>query len=338
MTHTIIIAEAGVNHNGSLATAIEMVHAASAAGVDYVKFQTFKAEKLVSAGAAKAQYQQENCPGMGDTQLQMLRSLQLSSADFALLQEECGRCGVGFLSSPFDLDSIELLASLGMDYWKVPSGEITNLPYLEKIGAQRSKVILSTGLSTLDEVAEAVEVLERSGTPCSNIILLQCNTQYPTPMRDVNLRAMNSLATLGCGAVGYSDHTPGVEVPIAAVALGAKVIEKHFTLDKSMPGPDHKASLDPQELTLMVQSVRNVEMALGSEHKCVSASEQPNIAVARKSIVAACPIRKGDTFTNENITAKRPGTGVSPMRWHEIIGRKATQDYLPDEQIAAPEV
>lgn len=231
MPRTIIIAEAGVNHNGSLSTAKEMIRVAAEAGVDYVKFQTFSAEKLVCASARKAEYQQHNCPEMGDTQLQMLCALELSAHDFAELKSCCLRCGVGFLSSPFDLDSIALLDSIGMDYWKIPSGEITNLPYLEAIGTKHGKVILSTGLCSLDEVEEAVEVLEQSGTPRADIILLQCNTQYPTPMCDVNLLAMKSLATLGCGAVGYSDHTSGIEVPIAAVALGAVVIEKHFTLD-----------------------------------------------------------------------------------------------------------
>lgn len=338
MSHTIIIAEAGVNHNGSLDIARQMIHAAASAGVDYVKFQTFKAEKLVSATAKKAAYQQDNCPEMGNTQLEMLRSLELRAEDFAILKAECERCGVGFLSSPFDIESIELLAGIGMDYWKIPSGEITNLPYLEAIGPRHGKVILSTGMCEMAEIEAAVNLLERSGTPRGNIILLQCNTQYPTPMRDVNLLAMNDLATLNCGGVGYSDHTPGIEVPIAAVALGAKVLEKHFTLDKSMPGPDHKASLDINELSLMVRCVRNVEQALGSSHKCVSPSEKSNIAVARKSIVASRPVRAGEELSAENMTVKRPGTGLSPMRWHDLLGQKAARDYREDEQIDAPEV
>lgn len=338
MSHTIIIAEAGVNHNGSLDIAKQMIRAAASAEVDYVKFQTFKAEKLVSATAKKAAYQQDNCPEMGDTQLEMLRSLELKAQDFAILKAECERCGVGFLSSPFDTESIRLLAEIGMDYWKIPSGEITNLPYLEAIGSCKGRVILSTGMCEMAEIEAAVEVLEQSGTPRANIILLQCNTQYPTPMCDVNLLAMPDLATLHCGGVGYSDHTPGIEVPIAAVALGAKVLEKHFTLDKSLPGPDHRASLDTAELAMMVKCVRNVEQALGNPHKCVSASEKPNIAVARKSIVAARPIKAGELLTTENITIKRPGTGVSPMRWHEMLGQKAARDYREDEQIDAPEV
>lgn len=338
MNHTIIIAEAGVNHNGSLEVAIQMIRAAATAGVDYVKFQTFKAEKLVSADAKKAEYQQDNCPEMGDTQLQMLQSLELKARDFAVLKDECERCGVGFLSSPFDNESIELLSGLGMDYWKIPSGEITNLPYLEAIGSKKGKVILSTGMCELGEVENAVEVLERNGTPRHNIILLQCNTQYPTSMSDVNLLAMNDLASLRCGGTGYSDHTPGIEVPIAAVALGAKVLEKHFTLDKSMPGPDHKASLDIDELTRMVQCVRNVEKALGNGCKCVSDSEKGNIAVARKSIVASRDIKAGEEFSADNLTVKRPGNGVSPMSWHNLLGKKAARDYRVDEQIDAPEV
>lgn len=303
-----------------------------------MKFQTFKAEKLVSASARKAEYQQANCPEMGDTQLQMLKSLELRADDFGVLKAECERCGVGFLSSPFDEESIDMLAGLDMDYWKIPSGEITNLPYLERIGSMKGNVILSTGMCSFIEVEKAVELLTQCGTPKHDIILLQCNTQYPTPMEDVNLKAMNTLAKLGCKGVGYSDHTLGIEVPIAAVALGAKVIEKHFTLDKNMSGPDHKASLDPVELSLMVKAVRNVELALGSGIKDVSDSEKSNIAVARKSIVASRNIRTGESFSADNLTVKRPGDGLSPMLWHDLLGKKAKRDYLADEQIGLNEV
>lgn len=332
MKHTIIIAEAGVNHNGSYDRAVDMIHAAARAGVDYVKFQTFKSEKLVSASAPRAEYQKRNCGG-DDSQLAMLRALELSYADFARLADECRRTGIGFMSTPFDLDSIDFLATLGMDYWKIPSGEITNLPYLRKIALQHGRVILSTGMSTIDEVEAAVSVLEGGGTPRSDVWLLHCTTQYPTPYTDVNLRAMDALLACRCRGVGYSDHTQGIAVPVAAVALGAEIIEKHFTLDKTLPGPDHKASLDVAELTGMVRSVRAVEQALGDGVKRVTDSERPNIAVARKSIVAACDIAAGEIFTERNLTVKRPGTGLSPMLWDTLIGTPSTRAYHPDDQI-----
>lgn len=332
MKHTIIIAEAGVNHNGSYDRAVDMIHAAARAGVDYVKFQTFKSEKLVSASAPRAEYQKRNCGG-DDSQLAMLRALELSYADFARLADECRRTGIGFMSTPFDLDSIDFLATLGMDYWKIPSGEITNLPYLRKIAMQHGRVILSTGMSTIDEVEAAVAVLEGGGTPRSDVWLLHCTTQYPTPYNDVNLRAMDALLACRCRGVGYSDHTQGIAVPVAAVALGAEIIEKHFTLDKTLPGPDHKASLDVAELTGMVRSVRAVEQALGDGVKRVTDSERPNIAVARKSIVAACDIAPGEIFTERNLTVKRPATGLSPMLWDTLIGTPSTRAYHPDDQI-----
>lgn len=332
MKKTLIIAEAGVNHNGSVDTALEMIRAAARAGVDYVKFQTFRAEDLVAASAPMAEYQKANT-GRDESQLAMLHSLELTPEAFALLAGECLRCGVGFMSSPFDLESIRLLAAIGQDYWKIPSGEITNLPYLREIGRQKGRVIMSTGMSTLEEVGEAVGILVGAGTPKSDIALLHCNTQYPTPFADVNLRAMEALRRLRCAAVGFSDHTQGVEVPIAAVAMGAEVIEKHFTLDKSMEGPDHKASLDTAELTAMVSAIRNVELAIGQPEKRRSPSETPNVAVARKSIVAARPIRAGEILGADNLAVKRPGTGLSPMFWDKTVGTAAIRDFDKDEMI-----
>lgn len=331
--HTVIIAEAGVNHNGRLDLALRLVAEAAAAGADYVKFQTFKAENLVAASAEKADYQKANAPETGRTQLEMLRTLQLTDDDFRAVAEECRRRGIGFLSSPFDLESIAFLDSFNMDYWKIPSGEITNLPFLREIGNRGGKVILSTGMSTPQEIEAAVSVLEQAGTSRDKIALLHCNTQYPTPMEDVNLRAMRALDSASCGGVGYSDHTTGIEVPIAAVALGASVIEKHFTLDKTMAGPDHRASLDPQELKAMVSAIRNIEKALGDGQKRVSESERPNMAVARKSIVASRKIKKGERLTADNMTVKRPGTGISPMRWDEVCGSMAVRDFEPDSLI-----
>lgn len=328
----IIIAEAGVNHNGSVERAIAMVEAAVSAGADYIKFQTFKAENLVTARAAKAEYQKQNQPD-GDSQLEMLRALELSENDFRRIAAYCRELGIGFMSTPFDIPSADSLATLGMDYWKIPSGEITNLPLLRHIGRFRGKVILSTGMSTIDEVKAAVDVITTAGTERSDIILLHCTTQYPAPYPSVNLRAMNALAALGCGSVGYSDHTRGIEVSIAAAALGASVIEKHFTLDRNLPGPDHKASLTPAELTLLCSSVRHVAEALGNGAKEVSEAERPNIAIARKSIVAARHIAEGETFTDENLTVKRPATGLSPMLWDSVIGRHAKHDFRPDDPI-----
>ncbi|MCM1349078.1 MAG: N-acetylneuraminate synthase [Firmicutes bacterium] len=330
--HTIIIAEAGVNHGGDIEQARELVKAAAAAGADYVKFQTFKAENLVCQSAQRAEYQKRNCGG-NETQLQMLKRLELKASHFGELSELCRKLGIGFLSSPFDVESVELLAPLKMDYWKIPSGEITNLPLLEAIGRQGGKIILSTGMSTIDEVEQALRILEESGTKRSNVILLHCNTQYPTEAADVNLLAMTALGKLSCAGVGFSDHTVGTAAPIAAVALGAMVIEKHFTLDKNMPGPDHKASADPNEFASMVRDIRFVEQALGSPLKHVTDSEKTNVEIARKSIVAKIPIAKGEKFTTLNLTTKRPATGLSPMMWHYVIGQIATRDFAADEPI-----
>lgn len=332
--HTIIIAEAGVNHNGDIQTAIRLIDAAAEAGADYVKFQTFKAEELVIESAPRAQYQAQACPeAIDNSQLSMLKKLELTFENFAELAEYCNKRNIGFMSTPFDLASIEFLASLGMDYWKIPSGEITDLPYLRAIAARHGKVIMSTGMSSLAEVEAALNVLEASGKSRRDIILLHCTTQYPAPLESVNLRAMDTLATLGCAAVGYSDHTRGITVPIAAAARGAHVIEKHFTLSRQMEGPDHKASLEPSELTDMVRAIRNVETALGAPEKAVTAAEKANIAIARRSIVAARHIVKGHTITAEDITTKRPGTGLSPMLWDEVIGSKASRDYNTNELI-----
>ena len=330
--HVIIIAEAGVNHNGSLELARRMVRAAREAGADYVKFQTAVPELVISSIAPKAEYQKETT-GEGESQLEMCRRIHLPLSDYRELAELCEAEGIGFMSTPFDLVSIDTLAPLGMDYWKIPSGEITNLPYLRKIARQGGRVILSTGMSMLEEVEKAVEVLEAGGMKREDIALLHSNTQYPTPMTDVNLRAMESLRKLGCGAVGYSDHTVGIEVPVAATALGADIIEKHFTLDKTMEGPDHRASLDPQELAAMVSAIHNVSLALGSAEKRVSPSERPNIEVARKSIVAARDIKEGELLTEENITVKRPGSGLSPMLWDSVIGTRAKRDFDRDTLI-----
>lgn len=336
MKHTIIIAEAGVNHNGSPEMARQMIREAAAAGADYVKFQTFRAERLVSASAKKADYQRRNCGGDDDSQLAMLKTLELSDADFAMLAAECREAGIGFMSTPFDMESIDSLSLLGMDYWKIPSGEITNLPYLRKIASKGGKAILSTGMSTMAEAEAAVAVLEQGGIPRGNIIVLHCTTQYPAPLTSVNLLAMNTLRALGCAGVGYSDHTEGITVAVAATAMGAVVVEKHFTLDRSLPGPDHKASLTPSELKEMVEAIRAVDAAMGTADKAVTDVERPNIAVARKSIVAARYIQAGEMFTEDNLTCKRPGTGLSPMNWDEIIGKRSPRAYAVDEQIEMP--
>lgn len=321
-----------MNHNGDYNRAVEMVYAAKAAGADYVKFQTAVPELVISSVAPKAEYQKETT-GEGESQLEMCRKIHLKLDDYAPLAQLCREVGIGFMSTPFDLVSIDCLAPLGMDYWKIPSGEITNLPYLRKIARKGGKVILSTGMCELEEVEAAMRVLTDNGLQRSDISLLHCNTQYPTPMRDVNLRGMDALRTLNPGAVGYSDHTQGIEVPVAAVAMGAQIIEKHFTLDKNLPGPDHKASLEPAELAAMVSAIRNIEQAIGSGQKHVSESERPNIEVARKSIVAARDIKAGELLTEENITVKRPGNGVSPMLWDSVIGTKAIRDFKADHLI-----
>ena len=336
MSRTIIIAEAGVNHCGSLERAVEMVRAAAAAGADYVKFQTFKAENLVSKSALKADYQTENDPASGNSQLEMLRRLELRDDDFSRLAEECRKLDIGFLSTPFDFDSIRKLAALDMDFWKIPSGEVTDLPYLRAVAAYGKPVVRSTGMCTLPEVEAAVDALCKAGLSRDMISLLHCNTQYPTPPADVNLRAMNALRTLGCKAVGYSDHTLGIAVPLAATALGAAIIEKHFTLDRTLPGPDHKASLTPAELKEMIDGIRCVEQSIGSAEKIRTQSESGNVTVARRSIVAARRIEKGEILTPDNLTVKRPGDGLSPMLWDTLIGTPAAETFLPDEKITLP--
>ena len=328
----IIIAEAGVNHNGSYELAIKMVDEAKRAGADYVKFQTAKPELVISTFAPKAEYQKETT-GAAESQLEMCKAIHLPLTDYRPLKEYCDKVGIGFMSTPFDLVSIDVLEPLDMDYYKIPSGEITNLPYLRKIASKHRPVILSTGMCEIEEVEAALQVLEQGGVKRSDVIVLHCNTEYPTPMCDVNLRAMDDLRRSLGVEVGYSDHTKGIEVPIAAVALGATVIEKHFTLDKAMEGPDHKASLEPDELKAMVDAIRNIEQALGDGHKHVSPSERKNMDIARKSIVAARDIRKGEVLTEENITTKRPGNGISPMRWDSVIGTTAIRDFGYDELI-----
>lgn len=332
MNKCIIIAEAGVNHNGNLEMAREMVRVARECGADYVKFQTAVPELVISSIAPKAEYQEETT-GKEESQLEMCRAIHLPLSDYAGLAELCRSEGIGFMSTPFDLVSIDCLAPLGMDFWKIPSGEITNLPYLRKIAHIGGRVILSTGMSTLAEVETAVKVLEDNGIPREDVILLHCTTQYPAPYASVNLRAMDALRTLNTGGVGYSDHTKGIEVSVAAAAMGACVIEKHFTLDKNLPGPDHRASLEPAELRALVDAVRHVEDALGSGVKQVADAEAPNIVVARKSIVAARDIRAGEVFTEENITVKRPGNGLSPMLWDCVIGRTASRAFPADTLI-----
>ena len=329
---TFIIAEAGVNHNGSIELARKLIDLAVEAGVDAVKFQTFKAEKVISRNAEKAAYQIQTT-NVDESQLEMIRRLELSPQAHKNLFQYCKEKGIQFLSSPFDLESIDLLNEMGLEIFKIPSGEITNLPYLRKIGALKKKVILSTGMAELGEIEYALDILIDAGTELKNITVLHCNTEYPTPMEDVNLRAMKTIALAFGVRVGYSDHTLGIEVPIAAVAMGATIIEKHFTLDKNMNGPDHKASLEPNELKAMVLAILNIEKALGNGIKKPSPSELKNKPIARKSIVAACDIRKGEKFTEENLTAKRPGTGISPMWWDEVIGRHAKKDFVWDDLI-----
>ena len=331
MNKTLIIAEAGVNHNGSIEMAKQLIDAAADAGVDYVKFQTFKAEKLVTRDAKQAEYQQ--CNAADSSQYAMLKKLELTPRQHEELIAYCQQKGVCFLSTAFDLESIEYLHLLHLGLWKIPSGEITNYPYLKKIAQYGEPVIMSTGMCSMDDVEQALNVLLKNGLTKEQISLLHCNTEYPTPMQDVNLKAMLQLRDKFGVKVGYSDHTKGIEVPIAAVALGAEVIEKHFTLDRTLPGPDHKASLEPNELKAMVDAIRNIEQALGDGQKHVSASEEKNMAIARKSIVAAKDIKRGELLTEENLTTKRPGSGISPMRWEEVIGTKAIRDFKEDEQI-----
>ena len=330
---TYIIAEAGVNHNGSLELAKKMIDVAVESGADAIKIQTFKAEKVVSRYAPKAEYQKKTTTA-DESQLEMVKKLELDAAAHRILIDYCKSKNIRFLSSPFDLESIDLLNELGLDIFKIPSGEITNLPYLRKIGALKKENILSTGMADLGEIKDALDVLTGAGTKLKDITILHCNTEYPTPFEDVNLKAMITIkAAFPEIQVGYSDHTPGIEVPIAAVALGASLIEKHFTLDKNMEGPDHKASLEPNELKAMVTAIRNIEKAFGSGIKKKSPSELSNKPIARKSIVAARNIAKGETFTEENLTVKRPGTGINPMRWDEILRRKASKNFEEDEII-----
>lgn len=332
MNKTFIIAEAGVNHNGSLELAKKMIDAAVDAGADAVKFQTFKAEKVVSRYAPKAEYQKKTTAAE-ESQLEMIKKLELDAAAHQTLIDYCKKKNIRFLSTAFDLESIDLLNELGLDIFKIPSGEITNLPYLRKIGALKKEIILSTGMADLGEIEDALDVLMEAGTELENITVLHCNTEYPTPMDDVNLRAMLTIAEAFGVRVGYSDHTLGIEVPIAAVALGASIIEKHFTLDKNMKGPDHKASLEPAEIKEMVRAIRNIEKALCGGIKKPSPSELKNKPIARKSIVAACDIRKGESFTEENLTVKRPGTGITPMRWDEVVGKNTSRNFNEDEII-----
>ncbi len=332
MNHTIIIAEAGVNHNGSIEMARKMVEAARECGVDYIKFQTFKADKIANKFALQADYQKRNLHE-DSSQVEMLRKLELADKDFVLLKAYCDSSDVRFMSTPFDLESIDFLCGLGMDYMKVPSGEITNLPYLRKIASKGIPVIMSTGMCGLGEIEDALDILYNGGMSTGDITLLHCNTEYPTPMADVNLRAMETLRSAFGTKVGYSDHTRGIEVPVAAVVMGASVIEKHFTLDKSLPGPDHVASLEPSELRAMVDAIRNIELAVGTSVKRVSSSERKNKAVARKSIVAAKDIKAGECLTEDNLTVKRPGSGISPMLWDSVMGKKAIRDFAADELI-----
>ena len=328
--HVFIIAEAGDNHNGNFNLALELVDKAFEAGADCVKFQTFVTENVVCKSAKKADYQIVNT-NSDDTQYNMIKQLELSFDQFRKIKKYCDEKGILFLSTPFDLDSIDFLIELDIPFWKIPSGEITNLPYLIKIAKTGKDIILSTGMSTISEISDAISVLQANG--CGKITLLHCNTEYPTPYCDVNLRAMNSLQEKFGVEVGYSDHTIGIDVPVAAVAMGATVIEKHFTLDKNMDGPDHKASLEPRELTDMVQAIRRIETALGSSEKRPSPSESKNIDIARKSIVASRPIKKGEAFSEENITIKRPGNGVSPMKWYDVLGTEAKRNFEEDELI-----
>jgi N,N'-diacetyllegionaminate synthase len=329
---TFIIAEAGVNHNGSLEIAKELIDVAVDAGADVVKFQTFKAKNIVAKFAQKVEYQKETTSG-NETQFDMIKKLELDVNEHKELINYCKEKEITFLSTPFDLESIEFLNELGLEIFKIPSGEITNLPYLRKVGRLKKNVILSTGMADLGEIEDALDVLIEAGTLREDITVLHCNTEYPTPFEDVNLRAMLTIKDAFKVSVGYSDHTLGLEIPIAAAVLGASVIEKHFTLDKDMEGPDHRSSLEPDELKLMVRAIRNIEKALGPGIKKSSPSELKNKCIARKSIVAARCIKAGECFTAENITTKRPGTGISSMEWDRVIGRKAIRDFKEDELI-----
>lgn len=327
-----IIAEAGVNHNGDVKTAKKMIDAAVKAGADAVKFQTFVPEDLVSKKAPKAEYQKSTTDA-GGSQLEMLKKLSLKADAYKELIEHCKKRKIQFLSTPFDMDSINLLNKLGLETFKIPSGEITNFPYLKKIGSLKKKIIMSTGMADMREIRRAMKILVEAGTSKEDITLLHCNTEYPTPLQDVNLLAMAAMKKRFGVRTGYSDHTLGIEIPVAAAALGAEVIEKHFTLDRNAEGPDHRASLEPEELEAMVSAIRNTEKAMGNGIKKPSPSEMKNMVIARKSIVALSQIKKGDIFTEKNIAAKRPGSGISPMKWDRVIGKKAKRDFEPDEII-----
>lgn len=336
-SHTFVIAEAGVNHNGSIERALDMVDAAAVAGADAVKFQTFVADRLVTRDARKAGYQLETTDE-SESQHSMLARLELSEEDHVRLMARCAEKGIEFLSAAFDLESVALLSKLGVRTLKVPSGELTNVPYLRAVSSAADRVLLSTGMATLHEVEEALTALESVSAPALDVVILQCTTEYPTPPEDVNLLAMKTMHERLGVPVGYSDHTQGVEVAVAAVALGAVVVEKHFTLDRTLPGPDHQASLEPDELKTMIDAIRRVEIALGDGVKAPTALEKENAAVVRKSIVAAVPIDEGDIFSATNVTTKRPGTGVTPMLWDELMGRTATRAYDPDEPIDSREL
>lgn len=333
MSKVLIIAEAGVNHNGSLQIAKQLVDKAVEAGADIIKFQTFKSEKLVSKAAKQAEYQQRNIGKRDESQLAMLKKLELSVEAHHELMDYCKERNIRFWSTAFDMESIDFLHSLNMGLWKIPSGEITNYPYLKKIASFHEEVILSTGMCELSDIEAALNVLIDEGVKKEQITVLHCNTEYPTPYQDVNLKAMLEIGEKFGVKIGYSDHTQGIEVPIATVALGASVIEKHFTLDKTMEGPDHKASLEPVELKAMVSAIRHIELALGSGHKTISESERKNIEIARKSIVAACHIKEGEVLTEKNLTVKRPGNGINPMRWNEVVGTIAVRDFEEEEMI-----
>jgi len=332
MNKVFIIAEAGINHNGSVLNAKKMIDMAFEVGADAVKFQTFKAEKEISRYAPKAEYQKRTTNGK-ESQLGMVKKFELTKDEFKELYYYCKGKGIIFLSSPSDLESVDFLIELGLDILKVPSGEITYLSFLRKIGSLRKKIIISTGMTELKDIKNALDILTKAGTSKENITVLHCNTAYPTPFEDVNLLAMITIRDTFKVNVGYSDHTLGIEIPIAAVALGGKVIEKHFTLDKNMEGPDHKASLEPFELKAMVKAIRNIEKAMGDGNKKVTSSELGNILIARKCIVAARDIKEGEAFTEENITVKRPGTGINPMEWDNVLGRIAKKDFQEDKEI-----
>ena len=327
--HTYIIAEAGVNHNGDINLAYKLIDAAKFANADCVKFQTWITENDIIKNCEKAEYQKQT--NDKETQFDLIKKLELSFDDFKKLKKYCDRIGITFVSTPFDLDSLNFLNTLDLPFWKISSSEVQNYPLLKAIGKTKKNVIMSTGMCNENDIHSAIEVLKTFGT--KKIKLLHCNTEYPTPYNDVNLKTIQTLKDKFHVEVGYSDHTLGIEIPIAAVAMGAQIIEKHFTLDKNMEGPDHKASLEPNELKQMVQSIRNIEKAIGDGHKRITPSEKRNLITARKSIVAKTNIKKGETFTEENLTTKRPGNGISPMRWDEIIGTVAVKDFKEDELI-----